>query len=110
MKTVPIDSCEPKLKEQFEKVFKMRIPNEDAIYQSNDEIEREYFKTGNNIFYVKYKINYMLGDEQHLTDQIITFFHKNGELAYCLFYDSLYVEEYHKFDRDGDKTIEAIKR
>ncbi|QHI35419.1 hypothetical protein IMCC3317_07650 [Kordia antarctica] len=108
MKIVQIDSCEEKLKAQFEKVFKMRIHDEDAIYQSNEEIEREYFKTG-SIFFVKYKINYLVKGEQCFTDQIITFFHKNGELAYCLFYDNLYVEEYHKFDKDGDKTIEAIR-
>lgn len=108
MKIVPIDSCEEKLKEQFEKVFKMRVTYEDAIYQSNEEIEREYFKTG-SIFFVKYQINYTVKEEQCLTDQIIVFFHKNGELAYCLFYDGLEVEQYHKFDRDGDKTIEAIR-
>ncbi|WP_420574472.1 hypothetical protein [Kordia sp.] len=108
MKIVQIDSCEAKLKEQFEKVFEMRVSQEDAIYQSNEEIEREYFKTG-SIFFVKYNIKYTLKGEDCTSDQIILFFHKNGELAYCLFYDGLEVEEYHKFDRDGDKTVEAIR-
>lgn len=108
MKIVQIDSCEAKLKAQFEKVFEMRVPDKDAIYNHNEEIQREYFKTG-SIFYVKYNINYTVKDVECLTDQIIVFFHKNGELAYCLFYDKMDVEEYHKFDRDGDKTIEAIR-
>lgn len=109
MKIVQIDSCEAKLKAQFEKVFEMRVTDEeDAIYNYNEEIQREYFKTG-SIFYVKYNINYTLKGEEYTTDQIIVFFHKNGELAYCLFYDEMDVEEYHKFDRDGDKTIEAIR-
>lgn len=108
-KIVDINSCDEKLKAQFEKVFKMRVPYENAVYQSNEEVEREYFKTG-TIFYVKYRINYNVGEEQCLTDRIILFFHKNGELAYCFFYDNFVVEQYHKFDQDGDKTIEAIKK
>lgn len=110
MKTiVPIDSCKGKLRTQFEKVFRIRVPYENAVYQSNEEVEREYFKTG-GIFYVKYRIYYKVKDEQCLTDRIILFFHKNGELAYCFFYDNFVVEQYHKFDQDGDKTIEAIKK
>ncbi|MGH1384438.1 hypothetical protein [Kordia sp.] len=110
MKTIiPIDSCEEKLRAQFEKVFRMRVPYENAVYESNEEVEREYFKTG-GIFYVKYRIYYKVKDEQCLTDRIILFFHKNGELAYCFFYDNFVVEQYHKFDQDGDKTIEAIKK
>ncbi|WP_430409962.1 hypothetical protein [Kordia sp.] len=109
MKIVQVDSFEEKLKAQFEKVFEMRFPTEDAIYVSNEEIAREYFKTG-SIFYIKYKIHYTVKNEQCITDQIILFFHKNGEVAYCLFYDDLEVREYHKFDQDGDKTIEAIRK
>jgi hypothetical protein len=106
---IPFDAFEEALKPKFEKVFKLRVPYENAIYKSNEEVEREYFKTG-GIFYVKYRIYYIVNDEECLTDRIILFFHKNGELAYCFFYDNFVVEQYHKFDKDGDKTIEAIKK
>jgi hypothetical protein len=106
---IPFDALEEALKPKFEQVFRMRVPYEDAIYDSNEEIEREYFKTG-GIFFVKYRIYYTVDDEECLTDRIILFFHKNGEIAYCFFYNNLVVEEYHKFDQDGDKTIEAIKK
>ena len=54
MKTIiPIDAVVETLKAKFEKVFQIRVPNENAVYQSNEEVEREYFKTG-GIFYVKY--------------------------------------------------------
>ncbi|EDP95400.1 hypothetical protein U8527_17075 [Kordia algicida OT-1] len=110
MKTIiTFDALEEALKPKFEKVFNMRVPYENAVYQSNEEVEREYFKTG-GIFYVKYRIYYTVEGKEYLTDRIILFFHKNGELAYCFFYDNFVVEQYHKFDQDGDKTIEAIKK
>ncbi len=95
-----------KIESEFRKVFDLRVKDQNATYINNEEVEREYYKTG-SLFYVKYKINYKVKGKAHKTDRVITFFHKNGELAYCFFYNNFVVEEYHKFNNEGDKTIEA---
>ena len=95
-----------KIESEFKKVFDLKVKDKNAIYLGNEEVEREYYKTG-SLFYVKYKINYEIKGKTYKTDRVITFFHKNGELAYCFFYNNFVVEEYHKFNNEGAKTIEA---